>query len=103
MNYINNQIGSGLEFLGTIRKYISKGFLTIIVICTIVYLTLLINKNKCDKKYFIALIAVFAFTLLASWCPLSLTLPLIIIKIILLLAPLITMLILNILIGEDKY
>jgi len=101
MNYTNNQSGSGI--LGKIRKFISKGFLTVIVICTIAYLALLINKNKCDNKYFIALIAIFSLTLLASWFPLSPAPPLAIIKIILLLAPLITMLILNILIGQDKY
>lgn len=101
MNYIDYQYGG--FFLGKIRKFISKGFLTIIVICTIAYLALLINKNKCDKKYFIALIVVFAFTLLASWFPLSIAPPMVIIKIILLLAPLLTLLIINILIGQDKY
>ena len=101
MNYIDNQNGG--SFLGKIRKLMSKGFLTIIVICTIAYLALLINKNKCDKKYFIALIVVFAFTLIASWFPLSISLPMVIIKIILLLAPLLTLLIINILIGQDKY
>jgi len=100
MNYINNQSGG---FLGKIRKIISKGFLTVIVICTIAYLALLINKNKDGRKYLIALIAIFSLTLLASWFPLSPAPPLAIIKIILLLAPLITILILNILIGQDKY
>ncbi len=100
MNYINNQNGG---FLGKIRKFISKGFLTVIVICTIAYLALLINKNKDGRKYFIALIAIFSLTLLASWFPLSPAPPLAIIKLLLLLAPLITILILNILIGQDKY
>ena len=101
MNNIINQNGGG--FVSKIRKFISKGFLTIIVICTIAYLGLLLNKNKNDKKYFVALIAIFSLTLAGSWFPLSPAPPMLIIKLLLLLAPLITMLILNILIGQDKY
>jgi len=103
MNYINNQYGSGFGIIGKIRKYISKGFLTIIVICTIAYLGQLINKNKFDKKYHIALISIFSLTLLASCFPISPAPPLLIIKLLLLLAPLLTILILNIMIGQDIY
>jgi hypothetical protein len=106
-NNILNQYGYGrfgkLDIMSSIRKKISSGFLIVIVICTITYLALLISKSKYDKKYIVALLVMFIFVFIGSVFPTTSSPQLLIAKVILLIAPLITILIINILIGQNKF
>jgi hypothetical protein len=86
----------------------TKFFFITIVICTLAYFSLQIQKNKFDKKYTVALLTVFVFTLCGGLFVTKLKGPgpyaaFYILKFIFLGGPLITMLILNSLLGSDKF
>ena len=86
----------------------TKIFFILIVICTLVYYALQIQKSKFDKKYTVALLVVTVFTLVGGLFivhlrgigPYAIFL---ILKILFLGGPLLTIFILNILIGQGKF
>lgn len=98
---VASTIKSGFQF--------SKWFLVLIVIFTIAYMSLQIQKNKFDKKYIVALLVMLVFSLVGV---LLLILPLkgpgpylifYILKGLFVGGPIITFLIIEILIGQDKF
>lgn len=87
---------------------ISKIFFILIIICTIAYLSLQIQKSKYEKKYVVALLVLFVFGLVGGLFITKLKGPgpyalFYITKFIFLGGPLITFLVLNILLGQNKF
>jgi hypothetical protein len=85
-----------------------KLFFIIIVICTIAYLSLQIQKSKYEKKYVVALLILFVFTIFGGLFITKLRGPgpygiFYILRFIFLGGTLITFLILNILLGQNKF
>jgi len=87
---------------------ISKIFFILVIICTIAYLSLQIQKKKYDKKYVVALLVLFIFGLIGGLFITKLKGPgpyaaFYITKFIFLGGPIITFLVLNILLGRNKF
>ena len=118
--YVNKFIGKssksakGINPAGKLTKFtkigkffnFSKIFFILIIICTIAYLSLQIQKNKYAKKYVVALLVLFIFGLVGGLFIIKLPrIPpiFLIIKILFLGGTLVTFLILNILLGKNKF
>jgi len=85
----------------------AKIFIVLLVICILVYLTIMVSKNKYDKKHIIPLYVLLIFGLVGFFIsylrgigPYGIIL---IAKLLFVGGPLITMLILNILFGRGKF
>jgi cytochrome bd-type quinol oxidase subunit 2 len=89
----------------------SKLFFILIIICTIAYISLQIQKSKYDKKYMVALLVLLVFALVGGVFILKIPnvlhpvgrVVVYILKFLFIGGPLITFLILEILMGSDKF
>ena len=91
----------------------SKLFFILIIICTIAYISLQIQKKKFDKKYMVALLVLLVFSLVGGLFILKIPMEYVthpiakvvvyILKFLFVGGPLITFLILEVLLGQNKF
>lgn len=101
-DYNINQTGSG------VGSFLTKWFFITIIICTLAFLSLQIRNDTFDKKYVVSLLVIFVFALCGGLFITKLRGSgpygaFIILKILFLGGPLITMLVLLILLGANKF
>lgn len=124
MNYVPNNIPpqyynnihkfAGIGKTSTDNKFsLTKLFFILMVICTIAYTSLQIQKNKFDKKYSVALLVILVFALVGGGFVLKISKFLemdtrgkiikYILQFIFVFGPIFTFLILNALMGTNKF
>jgi hypothetical protein len=104
-NYEKDNLSGGGIF-GLIN--FTKLFFIMLVLCTLAYFSLQIQKNKFDKKYTVALLVIFVFALIGGIFHRFLRGPgpygiFYILKFFFLFGPIFTIFVLLILLGQDKF